>query len=145
MTTPGNAMRQGFPWIPVVAVVMVILGIIAWVTQGFGFWLDTNSAKHDIKIQQLQQQGPQYHDGWETKLSNDYKSMLDDQATEGQVPASDLPTVKTAVLGDAQSVCYDYTKANVPGATQDTPPDITSWYQANCSGSAVSLTSGLRK
>lgn len=142
---PHEAQREGFRWLPTVIITLVLLGVFFAVAQHFGFWLDTQSAKHQIAVQQLQQDSPQYHQGWETKLSNDYASTLDDQSTEGQVPASDLPTVKAAVLGDAQSVCYDYAKANPKGSTQDTPADITAWYQANCSGTAVSLTSPLRK
>lgn len=147
---PSDAYRKGFPWVPVTLVfgviAILVLGCLAWFTQILGFTLDTRNVKHQIANQQLLQQSPQYHDGWETKLSDDYTSTLNDQSTEGQVPASDLPSVKAAVLGDAVTVCYDYTKANYPGSTYtDTPPDITAWYQANCTGPAVSLSSPLRK
>lgn len=142
---PHEAQREGFRWLPTLIIALALLGVIIYAGSRFGWWLDTQDAKHQIAVQQLQQQGPQYHNGWEDKLGNDYQSMLNDQSTEGQVPASDLPTVKAAVLGDAQSVCYDYTRADVKGATQDTPADITAWYGANCSGPAVSPSSGLRK
>jgi len=142
---PHEAQQQGFRWLPTLLIGLVVLGGFIAVAQHFGFWLDTQDAKHQIAVQQLQQDSPQYHQGWEDKLSADYRSTLNDQSAEGQVPASDLPDVKAAVLGDAQSVCYDYAKANLKGVTQDTPADITAWYRANCSGTAVSLTSPLRK
>ena len=147
---PSDAYREGFPWVPVLLVfgviAVIVIGCLAWFTQSLGFTLDTRNVKHQIAVQQLQQGSAQYHDGWETKLSDDYASTLNDQATEGQVPASDLPNVKAAVLGDAGTVCYDYTKAQPPGSSwNDTPSNITTWYTGNCDGSAVSLSSPLRK
>ena len=147
---PPDAYREGFPWVPVVLVTGVIaIGIFflwAWLSQSLFFSLDTANVKHQIANQQLLQQSAQYHDGWEAKLSSDYTSTLNDESTEGQVPASDLPSVRAAVLGDAGTVCYDYTKAVYPGSSwTEHPPDITTWYNANCTGPAVSQSSPLRK
>ncbi len=145
--TPSGAQREGFRWLPTAVLCLIVLGVFIGVAQHFGFILDTQNVKHQGKILQQQyqnnQNSQQYQAGWYDKLSSDYRSTLDDQATEAQVPASDLPSVKAAVLGDAGTVCYDYTKVNQ--SEQQVPADIVSWYNANCSGTSVSLSSGLRK
>lgn len=140
MTSPWEAQRQGFRWLPTAVIAMVVLAgiILAWVH--FGWFVQKENT---VRQQQIQQNSPAYQSGWYDKLGNDYSSMLNDKSSETQVPASDLPQVKAAVLGDAQSVCYDYTKVNP--AEVVISADITAWYKANCSGPAVSLSSGLRK
>ncbi len=147
MPTPASSMGSFWRWAgAVIFFACVAVGVVA-VLINLGHKADVNNLQHQGVMASVsasvQANSLQYNQGRLDALTAAWQQMGSDTEAETQVPASDLPQVKAAVLGDGNTVCYDYAQVNQH--ILPVPPDIITWAKANCDGSAVAQTSKLRK
>lgn len=147
MPTPGEVHATAGRWILTVILGFAALVAVITVIINLGHKADVNNLQHQGVMASVSasvnQNSQQYNQGRLDALTAAWQQMNSDMSAEAQVPDSAKPQVKAAVLGDGNTVCYDYTQVNqhiMPVAG-----DITSWAKTNCSGPAVSQSSQLRK
>jgi hypothetical protein len=151
LSTPQDAMRQGFPWIPVIAIGSVLAGLFIWAWIQFGWFVDTQNVQHQARVgaaaasasASVNQNSYNYNQGFSEALDSAWQAMHSDQEALTQEPASAQADTKAAVLSDGQQVCYNYSMINqkIIAVT----PSIVSWVRANCDGTDVSVNSSLRR
>ena len=147
MPTPASSMGSFWRWAGAVIFFACVAVAVVAVLINLGHKADVNNLQHQGVMASVsasvQSNSLQYNRGQNDALSAAWQTMHQDAETEGQVPASAVPQVKAAVLGDGQLVCYYYTLVNQHIVT--VAPDITTWVHGNCDGTSVSETSSLRK
>jgi len=115
-------MSRGFPWLPVIGAVAVLLGFAIWAIIQFGFAVDNANQRHQGDVRNIQ--------------ASVYPKNVGVQQSLIQQLENDIIAIQDASPANASADARDACQASVKIIA--IPPGDQGWVDDNCLGPALS-------